>query len=136
MYWVALGLIGLGDWISEVDRGRPFGMSMVMLESRREARLELDEECLSFDEECLDACGWLDSGVLCWVVGDMVAINDIVVPISLTGLEGGSLEFECSLPGTGLGGSLVLGKRKLAGVVVPRPEKMDGLAAGRSAESK
>lgn len=69
-------------------------------------------------------------------MGDMVAINDIVVPISLTGLEGGSLEFECSLPGTGLGGSLVLGKRKLAGVVVPRPEKMDGLAAGRSAESK
>jgi hypothetical protein len=54
MYWVALGFIGLGDWISEVDRGRPFGMSIVMLESRREARLELDEECLSFDEECLD----------------------------------------------------------------------------------
>jgi len=82
------------------------------------------------------ASGWLDSGVLSWVVGDMVAVNDIVVPISLTGLEGGSLEFECSLPGTGLGRSLVLGKRKLAGVVVPRPEKMDGLAAGGSAESK
>jgi hypothetical protein len=64
----------------------------------------------------------------------MVAVNDIVVPISLTSLEGGSLEFECSLPGTGLGGGLVLGKRKLAGVVVPRPEKMDGLAAGGSAE--
>lgn len=82
------------------------------------------------------ASGGLDSGVLCWVVGDMVAVNDIVVPISLAGLEGGSLEFECSLPGTGFGRSLVFGEGKLAGVVVPRPEEMDGLAAGGSAESK
>jgi hypothetical protein len=45
----------LGDWISEMDSGRPFGMSTVRLLSRREARLELDDECLSRDE-CLDEC--------------------------------------------------------------------------------
>jgi hypothetical protein len=37
-----------------MDSGRPFGMSTVRLRlSRREARLELDDECLSRDE-CLD----------------------------------------------------------------------------------
>jgi len=49
-----MGLIGLGDLISEVETGRPFGMSTDRLLSRREARLELDEVCLSRDEECLD----------------------------------------------------------------------------------
>jgi hypothetical protein len=53
MYLVACGVIGLGDWISETDNGRPFGMSIVRLLSRREARLELDDVCLS-REECLD----------------------------------------------------------------------------------
>jgi hypothetical protein len=54
MYLVACGVTGLGDWISETDSGRPFGMSTVRLRlSRREARLELDDECLS-REECLD----------------------------------------------------------------------------------
>jgi len=53
MYLVACGVIGLGDWISDMDNGRPFGMSIVILLSRREARRELDDECLS-REECLD----------------------------------------------------------------------------------
>jgi hypothetical protein len=53
MYLVACGVIGLGDLISEMDSGRPFGMSIVILLSRREARLELVDGCLS-REECLD----------------------------------------------------------------------------------
>jgi len=54
---VAWGVIGLGDLISDMDNGRPFGMSTVRLLSRREARLELDDVCLS-REECddLDEC--------------------------------------------------------------------------------
>jgi len=52
-------------------------------------------------------------------VGDMVPINDVVVPVSLTGLESSALESECSLPCASLGGGLVVGKGKLASVVVP-----------------
>jgi hypothetical protein len=51
-------------------------------------------------------------------VGDVVPINDVVVPVSLTRLESSALESECSLPRPRLGG-LVGGKRKLAIVVVP-----------------
>jgi hypothetical protein len=66
----------------------------------------------------------------------MVSVDDVVIPISLTGLECGTLESECTLPRTGLGGSLILGKRKLAGVVIPRAEEMDGLDAGGGAQVK
>lgn len=59
-------------------------------------------------------------------MGDVVPINDVVVPVSLTSLESSALESECSLPraslgglGGGLVGGLVGGKRKLARVVVP-----------------
>jgi hypothetical protein len=52
-------------------------------------------------------------------VGDMVAIDDVVVPVSLTSLESSALESECSLPRASLGGGLIVGKGKLAGVVVP-----------------
>jgi hypothetical protein len=52
-------------------------------------------------------------------VGDVVSINDVVVPVSLSRLESGTLESECSLPRTRLGGSLILGKGKLTSVVVP-----------------
>jgi hypothetical protein len=64
----------------------------------------------------------------------MVAVNDVVVPVALTLLEGGSLEAESSLPAAGLGG--VLGEGKLAVVVVPRTEKVDCLAVGGSAEGE
>jgi hypothetical protein len=64
----------------------------------------------------------------------MVAIDDVVVPVSLARLEGRILEAKGTLPGTGLGGSLVLGERELTNVVVPRAEKMNGLDAGRDAE--
>jgi hypothetical protein len=52
-------------------------------------------------------------------VGDVVPINDVVVPVSLTSLESSALESECSLPRARLGGGLVVSKRKLARVVVP-----------------
>jgi len=66
------------------------------------------------------------------IVGDMVAIDDVVVPVSLTLLQGCTLEPESSLPATGL--SRVLVQRKLSIVVVPRSKKMDCLAVRRSAE--
>lgn len=64
----------------------------------------------------------------------MVAVDDVVVPVSLAGLERAALEAEGALPGAGLGGGLVLGQRQLAGVVVPRSEEMDGLDAGGGAK--
>jgi hypothetical protein len=53
MYLVAWGVTGFGDWICEVERGRPFGISTARL-SRRDSRLELDEVCFSREEWCLD----------------------------------------------------------------------------------
>lgn len=52
-------------------------------------------------------------------MGDVVPVDDVVVPVSLTGLERRALESECALPGTGLGGSLILRERELPGIVVP-----------------
>jgi len=62
MNLAAPGEIGLGDWILEVDNGRPLGMSRDRLRlSRRDSRRVVeDEACLSRDEclsrleECLD----------------------------------------------------------------------------------
>jgi hypothetical protein len=65
------------------------------------------------------ASGGLGGGGLSGIVGDVVSVDDVVIPISLTWLECGTLESECTLPRTGLGGSLILGQRKLAGVVIP-----------------
>lgn len=80
----------------------------------------------------LAASGWLRDGVAGWVVGDVVAVDDVVVPVTLALLEGLSLEAEGTLPATRLGG--VLGERELAVVVVPGSEEVDGLGVGRSAE--
>lgn len=80
----------------------------------------------------LTASGGLGDGITCWVVRDVVAIDDVVVPVALTLLEGLTLEAESALPAARLGG--VLGERELAVVVVPRSEKVDRLAIGRSAE--
>lgn len=63
----------------------------------------------------------------------MVAVNDVVVPVALTGLEI-ALESESALPRARLGGRLVLGKGDLTDVVVPGTEKVDGLDTGRNAE--
>jgi hypothetical protein len=64
----------------------------------------------------------------------VVSVDDVVIPVSLSLLEGGTLESEGTFPGAGLGRSLVLGKRKLASVVVPRTEQMHGLDAGGCAQ--
>lgn len=65
---------------------------------------------------------------------DVVAIDDVVVPVALALLECLPLEAKGALPPSGLGG--VLGKRKLAIVVVPRTEQMYGLDIGGSAEGE
>ena len=80
----------------------------------------------------LAAGGGLGDGLAGWVVGDVVAVDDVVVPVALALLEGGTLEAEGTLPATSLG--CVLGKGKLAVVVVPGAEEMDGLAVGGCAE--
>lgn len=53
-------------------------------------------------------------------MGNMVPIDDVVVPVSLTSLEGSALEAEGAFPRTSLGGGFVVGKGKLSAVVVPR----------------
>jgi len=55
--------------------------------------------------------------VLGGVVRDVVAINDVVVPVALSLLQSLSLELEASDPASGLLG--VLGKWELSLVVVP-----------------
>jgi len=67
-------------------------------------------------------------------VRHMVAIDYIVVPVPLAGLQCRSLESEGALPAARLGGFLVLGQRKLAAVVVPRANQVDGLDARGSAK--
>lgn len=64
----------------------------------------------------------------------MVAIDDVVVPVALALLECLTLEAKGALPASCLGG--VLGKWKLAIVVVPRTEQMYGLDIGRSAKGE
>jgi hypothetical protein len=63
--------------------------------------------------------------VLGGIVRDVVAVDDVVVPVTLTLLESSTLELEGADPTTGLLG--VLGKGKLALVAVPGTEKVDGL---------
>lgn len=65
---------------------------------------------------------------------DVVAVDDVVVPVSLALLQSSALELEAADPSTGLLG--VLGERELSGVVVPRAEQVDGLAVVGSAESE
>lgn len=50
----------------------------------------------------------------------MVAVDDVVVPVSLTLFQRSALELEASDPSAALLG--VLGERKLTLVVVPRAE--------------
>jgi len=66
-------------------------------------------------------------------VRNVVAIDDVVVPVSLTLLES-ALEFEVADPAAGFLG--VLRERKLPCIVVPGAEKVDSLAIGRGAESE
>lgn len=77
--------------------------------------------------------GWLNGKLSCGIMGDMVAVHDVVVPVARTGVKHGSLEAECSLPRAGLG---LGGKGKLAGIVVPGAQKMDGLHIGGGAKGE
>jgi len=81
----------------------------------------------------LAAGGGLDSGGLAGVVGDVVAVDDVVVPGALASRAVAGVA-EGTLPRARLGGRLVLGKGDLASVVVPRAEEVDGLDAGRDAK--
>lgn len=111
----------------------------------------------------LAASGGLDSVFRSWVMGDMVAVHDVlvrkskygihayyrqqrddvsvfcfctyVVPVSLSQLERIPLETESSLPRARFGGS-ILRERELPGVVIPRAEEMDGLDIGRGADGE
>jgi len=67
-------------------------------------------------------------------VRDMIAVDDVIVPVSLTLFQRSALELEASDPSTALLG--VLGERELTLVVVPRAEQVHGLAVGGSAESE
>jgi len=78
------------------------------------------------------AGGWLDGEFGSGVMRDVVPIHDVVVPVSLTGLEHGALETEGTLPGAGL--ESIPRERELAVVVVPGTEKVDSLDISRSAE--
>jgi hypothetical protein len=86
------------------------------------------------DDVKLAAGSGLGGVVLSRVVGDVVAVDDVVVPVALALLEGGTVELEAAGPSTRL--LLVLGERELALVAVPGSEKVDGLAVGGSAESE
>jgi len=66
-------------------------------------------------------------------VGDVVAVDDVVVPVALASLESRVLETESALPRS-LGGRLVLGEGELADVVVPGAEEVDRLDTGGDAE--
>jgi len=98
--------------------------------SGRGSRLRLrDVEGVQFA-----ASSGLSDGLAGWVVGDVVAVDDVIVPVSLALLERGALEAERALPSAGLG--WVLGKRELAAVVVPGAEQVDGLAVGGGSEGE
>jgi len=82
----------------------------------------------------LAAGGGLGDGLASWIVGDVVAVDDVIVPVSLALLEGLALEAEGAFPAAYF--HRVLGKRELAIVVVPGAEQMDGLDVGRGTESE
>jgi hypothetical protein len=61
-------------------------------------------------------------------------VTTYIVPVALTLLQSGALKPEGTFPSTRLGG--VLGERKLAGIVVPRAEKVDSLDIRGSAKGE
>jgi hypothetical protein len=69
------------------------------------------------DDVELAASGGLGGVVLGWVVRDVVAVNDVVVPVALALLECSTVELEASGPASRL--LKVLGERELTLVAVP-----------------
>jgi len=64
----------------------------------------------------------------------MVSIDDVVIPVSLTGLKSTALKSESAFPATGFGGRFVLGKWELTSIIVPAAKHVNGLDTGGSAE--
>lgn len=81
----------------------------------------------------LTASRGLYGGIFGRIMGDMVAIDDIVVPISMAGHKGRSLELECSFPTSLL---RTFGERELALVVVPRAKQVNCLYVRGRAKSE
>lgn len=67
-------------------------------------------------------------------MGDMVAIDDVVIPVSLTLLKCSALESESAFEATGFGRGLFLSEGELTCIVVPGAEQVNGLDGGRNAE--
>jgi hypothetical protein len=107
--------LGWGAWATDWDfAGNTAGATRAALFGARGLGLG------SWDIEDVELAlsGWLEDGLVGWVVCAVVPVHDVVVPVSLTGLHGTSGEAEGASPITsGLGGRD--GKRKLALVVVP-----------------
>lgn len=78
----------------------------------------------------LATSGLLHDEFLGWVMRDVVAVDDVVVPVSGTWLQSvRGLEAEGTFPATWLGRRVLggeRGERELRGVVVPAAEEMDG----------
>jgi hypothetical protein len=89
--------------------------------------------CLAGDVEDVEFAtgGGLGGVVFGGVVRDVVAVDDVIVPVSLALLQRIPLELEASQPPAALLG--ILGERKLSCIVIPRTEEMHGLAPGRCA---
>jgi hypothetical protein len=78
------------------------------------------------DVQFATSCGFC--GVIFgWVMRNMVAIDDVIVPVPLALLQSIPLKLERSYPSTALLG--VLGQRKLTCIIIPRAEEMHRLAA-------
>lgn len=82
----------------------------------------------------LAASGGLDGEVNSGIVGDVVAIHDVVVPVATTKLQDRGLEAEFASPCARLGG--VLGQGKFARVAIPGTDEMHGFDASGSANRK
>jgi hypothetical protein len=79
----------------------------------------------------LAAGGGLSGELAAGVVGDLVAIEHVVEPVALTGLEDRGLEAEGTLPG-----ALGARERELTLIAIPGTDEVDGLDRRGGAESK
>jgi hypothetical protein len=70
-----------------------------------------------------------------WVMRHMVAVHDIVVPVSLTRLEDGILEAERSNPGARALGRIPR-EWKLTMISVPRTDEVDSLDISSGSKTK
>jgi len=73
------------------------------------------------DDVQLAACGLLRDEFLSWVVRDVVAVDNVVVPVARAELQSiGALKAEGAFPGAWLGGGILDDRQgKLGLVVVP-----------------